>query len=116
MGMHGNGVGKRGRCLHASMHRLAHSHTITHHEGGELSYMALAIEREQTAYRSLLMLAGTVLTDPKPMLPRLVHGCIAMAFTDSVAAVACIHRRVDTVNGGELSYMAPTMQREQTAY
>ena len=35
--------------------------------------MALAMEREQTAYRSLMMLTGTVLADPEPMLARLVR-------------------------------------------
>ena len=44
---------------------------------GELSYMALAMEREHTAYRSVLMVAGAVLADPEPMLARLVRGCIA---------------------------------------
>ena len=34
-------------------------------KGGELSYMALAMEREQTACISLLTVAGTVLADPK---------------------------------------------------
>ena len=32
-------------------------------KGGELSYMALALRREPTAYRSLLMVAGVVLTN-----------------------------------------------------
>ena len=48
-------------------------------------YMALALQREPTAYRSLLMLAGAVLADPEPRLKRscarLVRGCISMAFT-----------------------------------
>ena len=51
------------------MHRLADAM-----EGSELSYMALALEREQTAYRSLLMLAGAVLAEPEPMLARLERG------------------------------------------
>ena len=54
--------------------------------------MALAMERDQTAYSSLLMVAGAVLADPEPMLARLVRGCIAMAFTARVPAVACIDR------------------------
>ena len=54
---------------------------------GKLSYVALAMEDEQTAYRSLLIRLGAVLADPKPLLARLVRGCIAMAFTASVPAV-----------------------------
>ena len=59
--------------------------------------MALAMEREPNAYRSLLMVAGTVLADPERMLARLVRGCIALAFTACVPAVACSHRLADTV-------------------
>ena len=33
--------------------------------------MALAMEREPTAYRSVLMVAGAVLASPEPMLARL---------------------------------------------
>ena len=62
------------------------------------------------------MVAGAVLADPEPMLARLVRGCIALAFTACVLAVACSHRLADTVKGGELSYMALAMQREPTAY
>ena len=51
--------------------------------------MALAMEREQTTYSSLLMVAGTVLADPEPMLARLLRGCIALAFTAGVRAVCC---------------------------
>ena len=40
--------------------------------------MALALQREQTAYRSLLMVSGAVLADPEPMLSRLVRGCITL--------------------------------------
>ena len=61
-------------------------------KGGQLSYMALALQRERTAYSSLLMVAGAVLADPEPMLARLVRGCIALAFTACVLAVACSHR------------------------
>ena len=47
--------------------------------------MVLAMECEQTAYRSLLMKAGVVLAsalaDADPMLTRLVRGCIAVAVT-----------------------------------
>ena len=42
--------------------------------------MALALQREQTAYRSLLMVSGAVLADPEPMLSRMVRGYIALAF------------------------------------
>ena len=49
--------------------------------------MALAMEREQTTSRSLLMVAGAAVTGPEPMLGRLVRGCIVLAFTASVAAV-----------------------------
>ena len=64
-----------------SSHRLAD--TV---KGGELSYMTLALQREQTAYRLLWMLSRAVLADTKSMLARLVRGCIAMGFTASVAA------------------------------
>ena len=43
--------------------------------------MALALQREPTAYCSQLMVAGMVLADPELMLARLVRGCIALAFT-----------------------------------
>ena len=46
-----------------SSHRLAD--TV---KGGELSYMTLALQREQTAYRLLWMLSRAVLADPKSML------------------------------------------------
>ena len=48
--------------------------------------MALAMEREQIRYRSLVLVAGTVLADPESMLARLVRGCIALALTASVPA------------------------------
>ena len=57
---------------------------------GELNYMALAMEREHTAYRSVLMVAGAVLADAEPMLARLIRGCIAVAFTARVDADACM--------------------------
>ena len=69
----------------ACMHRLADAV-----KGGELSYMALAVQREHTAYTSLLMLAGAVLPHPEPMLARLIRGCIAVAFTARVGADACM--------------------------
>ena len=55
-------------------------------EGGKLSYMALAMERERIVYCSLLMMAGAVPAGPKPMLSRLVRGCIALAFNACVLA------------------------------
>ena len=86
-------------------------------KGGELSYTAQAMEREQSAFSSLLTLVRAVLADPEPMPARLVRGCIALAFTACVLAVACPHRLVaDTVKGGELSYMPLALQRERTAY
>ena len=68
--------------------------------------MVLAMEREQTAYRSLLVRYGAVLTDHEPMLARLVRGCIAMA-----SLLACLRHLhappiADTFKGSELSYMA----------
>ena len=59
-----------------SSHCLAH--TV---KGGELSYMALALQCEPTAFRSLLIAAGTVVAAPEPMRSRFVRGCIALAFT-----------------------------------
>ena len=59
----------------------------------------LALQREPTAHRSLLMRLGAVLADPEPMLARLVRSCIALAFTACVLAVACSHRLADTVKG-----------------
>ena len=85
-------------------------------KGGELSYMALAMEREQIEHSSLLTLAGAVLAGPEPMLSRLVRGCIALAFTAGVRAVATSHRLADPVKGSELSYMTLALQREPTAY
>ena len=50
------------------------------------------------------------------MLSRLVRGCIALACTACVLAVACSRRLADAVKGGQLSYMTPAMQREQSTY
>jgi type III secretory pathway component EscT len=61
-------------------------------KGGELSSMALAMEREPTAYRSLLMVVGAVLADPERMLARLVRGCIALSFTARVPADQSSHK------------------------
>ena len=71
--------------------------------------MALALQREPTAYCSLLMVAGTVPADPERMLARLVHSCIALAFTACVPADQSSHRLADIIKGGELSYMALAM-------
>ena len=95
----------------ACSHRLAHAV-----KSGELSSMALAMKRGATAYSSLLMVAGAVLPDHKPLPSRLGRGCIALAVTACVRAVACSHRLAHTVKGGELSYMMPAMEREELAY
>ena len=68
--------------------------------------MTLAMDRERTACRSLLMRCGAVLADAEPIPARVVRGCIAMAFTARVRAVACIPRLADTIKGGELSCTA----------
>ena len=47
-------------------------------KGGELSYAALAMEREQTAFNSPLTLAGVVLANSKPIPVRLARGYIAL--------------------------------------
>ena len=67
--------------------------------GSELSYMAVAMEREQIVYSSLMTLAGAVLASPEPMLTRVARSCIALAFTAGVRAVACSHRLADAVKG-----------------
>ena len=89
----------------ARSHRLAED-TV---KGRELSYTALAMEREQLASSSLLALAGAVLAEPEPMPSRLVRGCIALIFTACVLAVARRHRLADTVKGSELRYTALAM-------
>ena len=91
-------------------HRLAD--TV---KGGELSYMPLALQMDPTAYSSLLVVARVVLANPEPMLSRLVRGCIALPFTACVLAVPTSHRLAVAVKGGQLSYMALAMEREQTA-
>ena len=57
-------------------------------KGGQLKYMTLALQREPTAYRPLLTRARAAVAGPERMLSRLVRGCIALAFTASVRAVA----------------------------
>ena len=91
----------------ACSHRLADAV-----KGGELSYMTLEMEREPTAYRSLLPRARAVLAGPELMLARLVRGCIALAFTACVPADQSSHRLADIIKSGELSYMALLMERE----
>ena len=54
--------------------------------------------------------------DPEPMLSRLVRGCIALAFTAGVHAVATSHRLADPVKGSELRYMTLALQREYSTY
>ena len=61
------------------------------------------MEREHIVYSSLLTLAGAALADPEPPRLRPVRGCIALAFTACVHAVASSHRLADTVKGGEAS-------------
>ena len=68
--------------------------------------MALTLQREPTAYRSLLTLTAAVLAEPEPMPARLVRGCIALAITACVLTVACNHRLADSIQGGELSIPA----------
>ena len=80
----------------AGVRAVATSHRLVEDpvKGSELSYMTLALQREPTAYISLLMRLGAVLADPEPMIARLVRGCIALAFTACILAVACSHRPV----------------------
>ena len=87
--------------------RLHHLAEMMPSRAGELSYMTLATEREQTAFRSLLQPTAALPPDPEPTLLRLVHGCIAMPFTARVRAVA---------PSGKLSNMRLTTEREQTAF
>ena len=57
-------------------------------KGGEPSYTALAMEGEQSAYSSLVPLAGAVQAKPGPMPSRMERGGIALAFTAGVRAIA----------------------------
>ena len=74
-------------------------HLVDTVKGGELSYMAVAMEREHNAFRSLLMVAGAVLANPERMLARLVRGCTALAFTACVPADQSSHRHANAVKG-----------------
>ena len=51
--------------------------------------MTLALQREPTAYISLLTLTAAVLAEPEPMPARLVRGCIALAF--ALLAYSLLH-------------------------
>ena len=97
----------------ACSHRLAHTFKRSR-ATSSATWHSLAMQREQTTSRTLLLPAGAVLADPEPMLARLVRGCIALAFTACVAVAACSHRLAHTFKGNQLSYMALAMQREQT--
>ena len=77
-------------------------------KGSNLSYTTVAMKCEPIVYSSLLTLAGVVLVDSEPILARLVFGCIALAFTAGVRAVATSHRRADPIKGSKLSYMTRT--------
>ena len=74
------------------------------------------MKRRHVACSSQLRLIGAVLTSPEQMLSRLVRGCIALAFTACVHAVACSHILADAVKGGELSYMALAMERDASIW
>ena len=79
-----------------SIHRLAD--TV---KGDKVRYMTLAMERERTASRSLVMRSRAVLADSEPMQARLVRGCITTAFTASVPADQSSHRLAHTAKGGK---------------
>ena len=83
-------------------------------KGGELSYMALAMEREQTAYCSLLMVAGTVLAGPERILARL-EAAVSPWPSLLVHPHATTALLADTVKGGELRYTTLAMERERNA-
>ena len=61
--------------------------------GGEISGTVVAIACDPTGYSTVLTRPYTVWANPEPMLARLVRGCIAIAFTARVSAVACSHFR-----------------------
>ena len=72
--------------------------------------MALSMDREPTAFRSLLIRPGAVLAGPWAILARLVRGCIALAVSARVPAVASSQCVADTFSTsapadcGELSF------------
>ena len=45
------------------------------------------------------------------MLSRLVRGCIALAFTACVLAVACSHRLADAAKGGKVAQLHDSSNR-----
>ena len=73
--------------------------------------MALALEREQTVCRSLLTLTGTVVAGPEPITACLARGCIALAFTARVHAVARSHDRLAEVMPSREARSATRHQR-----
>ena len=79
--------------------------------------MTLALQREPTAYISLLMRLGAVLADSEPMLARLVRA--AALPWPSLLACPLLHAATALLNpsrGSELSYTAVAMEREQIVY
>ena len=56
--------------------------------GGQLSCMALAMAREPTAFRSLRIRPGAILTDPGALLARLLRGWLASACVPLARATA----------------------------
>ena len=49
----------------------------------------------------------------EPIPPRLGRGCIAIAFTAGVRAVASMHHLADAVKGVELRYMTLAMESRE---
>ena len=100
-------------------------------KGGELSYMALALQREQTACTSLLMLARAVMAEPEPMLARLVpwygaaspwpsllawplmHACTALLMPWRAASSATWHWRWNASKPSVPGVMRRRNYREQ---
>ena len=81
----------------------------------ELSYMALAMELDQSACSSLLTALGAARAGLQRVPARLMHRCIAMGFNARVRAVATSHRRAVVVTGPELSHIALAMELERSA-
>ena len=96
-------------CIAIDLHHLADAV-----KGAKLRYMTLAMEsRERDGARSVLLLAGAVLARREPIPPRLGRGCIAIAFTAGVRAVASMHHLADAAKGVKLRYMTLAMERER---
>ena len=85
--------------MHCCSQRLADTFN-----GGQLSCMALAMAREPTAFRSLLIRPGAVLAAPGAILARLVRGHIALAVSARVPAVADTFSTSAPADCGELSF------------